>query len=195
MAAWLPLAEGALTMAVTHLPPPTAAAPLRAPHLTASCTHIPPETLELLPPAARQQLQHTLASVTASSASPDAPVVAFISKMVAVPAAALPLGPGEPPPADPTREVFLGFGRVFSGVLRPGQRVHVLSPLYSIFAPSQQRCGASPVEHNCTTAPSASHAYGPPCHIHRVKHGWLRSQGPALFHCDLCNIVPQFLLV
>lgn len=142
MSAWLPLAEGALTMAVTHLPPPTAAAPLRAPHLTSSCTHLPPETLELLPATAQQQLQHTLSSVNASSASTDAPAVAFISKMVAVPAAALPLGPGERPPADPTREVFLGFGRVFSGVLRPGQRMHVLSPLYSVFAPSRQRYGA-----------------------------------------------------
>lgn len=143
MSAWLPLAEGALTMAVRHLPAPPAAAALRAPHLTASCSHLPPEVLAVLPAAGRQQLQHTLSCITASASSPDAPAVAFISKMVAVPAAAIPLAPGERPAADPAREIFLGFGRVFAGVLRPGQRVHVLSPLYNVLAPNQQRCGTA----------------------------------------------------
>lgn len=185
MSSWLPLAEGALTMAVTHLPPPTAAAPLRAPHLTASCAHLPPETLAILPPAAQQQLQHTLACVTASSAAPDAPAVAFISKMVAVPAAALPLAPGERPPADPTREVFLGFGRVFSGVLRPGQRVHVLSPLYNVLAPNQQRCGANPVRWQRTPTPLLQH--------HLVCHKFARGITPQSVTHDRATKLPWSL--
>jgi ribosome assembly protein 1 len=74
-----------------------------------------------------------------SSAAADAPVIAFISKMVAVPAIAVPVKPGSRPPADPHKEIFLGFGRVFSGVLREGMRLHVLSPLYSSLQPHQHR--------------------------------------------------------
>lgn len=57
------------------------------------------------------------------------PVVAFVSKMVAVPAAALPRGARTPHNAG--AEVFLGFGRVFSGTLRDGDPVQVLSAAYA----------------------------------------------------------------
>lgn len=44
--------------------------------------------------------------------------------------------PGEPPlSSNPDDEVFLAFGRVFSGTARPGQAVHVLSAAYSPEAP------------------------------------------------------------
>lgn len=36
-------------------------------------------------------------------------------------------------------EVFLAFGRVFSGVAREGARVHVLSSAYDPLAPTKQR--------------------------------------------------------
>jgi ribosome assembly protein 1 len=136
---WLPLAEAALSMASKHLPAPVAAAPLRAPHLTASTSALPEHALERLQPSVRRQLTHTLQCIESSSAEPDSPVITFVSKMVAVPAVALPLAPGERPPVDPRKEVFLGFGRVFSGVLRVGQRVHVLSPVYSPLNPQQHR--------------------------------------------------------
>ena len=46
---------------------------------------------------------------------------------------------GKPGPQDPTQEVFLAFGRVFSGVLRDGQSVHVLSAAYNPMQPHLQR--------------------------------------------------------
>ena len=46
---------------------------------------------------------------------------------------------GEPGPRDPTAEVFLAFARVFSGVLRDGQTVHVLSAAYNPTQPDQER--------------------------------------------------------
>lgn len=47
--------------------------------------------------------------------------------------------PGDPAPADPLEERFLAFGRVFSGVLRQGQRLQVLSPAYSPANPEEHR--------------------------------------------------------
>ena len=46
---------------------------------------------------------------------------------------------GKPGPADPSQEVFLAFGRVFSGVLHDGQAVHVLSAAYNPAQPHLQR--------------------------------------------------------
>ena len=46
---------------------------------------------------------------------------------------------GRAPPQDPSQEVFLAFGRVFSGVLKDGQSVHVLSAAYNPAQPHLQR--------------------------------------------------------
>ena len=46
---------------------------------------------------------------------------------------------GRPSPQDPSQEVFLAFGRVFSGVLRDGQSMHVLSAAYNPIHPHLQR--------------------------------------------------------
>lgn len=46
---------------------------------------------------------------------------------------------GKPGPVDPSQEVFLAFGRVFSGVLQDGQAVHVLSAAYNPAQPHLQR--------------------------------------------------------
>ena len=74
-------------------------------------------------------------------ASASAPVVVFVSKMFAVPYSMLPSkglkgeqlmnhnhGRHNEPGLE--EECFLAFARVFSGVLRAGQKVFVLSPLY-----------------------------------------------------------------
>jgi hypothetical protein len=44
-----------------------------------------------------------------------------------------------PTPTPAPFQVFLGFGRVFSGVASPGQRVHVLSGAYNPAAPDAHR--------------------------------------------------------
>lgn len=46
---------------------------------------------------------------------------------------------GKPGPQDPSQEVFLAFGRVFSGVLKDGQAMHVLSAAYNPAQPHLQR--------------------------------------------------------
>jgi hypothetical protein len=148
--AWLPLSEAVLGMAVTHLPSPDVAAPLRLPHLLAGGNNT-----ALLPLAAAGaaaaagvgvgasggggsssgtngvaqdsrggerssehtqeaaaaaeaadvaadieldvgcQLERTYSHLCASSSAADAPLVVFVSKMVAVPANLLPRRVGE----------------------------------------------------------------------------------------------------
>ena len=126
---WLPLSEAVLGMAAQHLPSPAAAAPLRVHRL------LPPrkdalkgleETREV-----RAALDAVEAAVASCDASEDAPAVVYVSKMVAVPASALPRCIGEPGPANPNEERFLAFGRVFSGVVHAGQTVHVLPSTYN----------------------------------------------------------------
>ena len=46
---------------------------------------------------------------------------------------------GEPGPRDPTQETFLAFARVFSGVIRDGQTLHVLSAAYNPSQPALER--------------------------------------------------------
>lgn len=46
---------------------------------------------------------------------------------------------GRAGPQDPSQEVFLAFGRVFSGVLKDGQSMHVLSAAYNPTQPHLQR--------------------------------------------------------
>jgi ribosome assembly protein 1 len=139
MRAWLPLAEAALTMVAHHLPSPIAAAATRIPHLTRGAT-LTSGFQELMPAGALAQLERTHTALASSSMAPAAPVVVYIAKMVAVPAGALPLMPGEQPPRDSHAEEFLAFGRVFSGVVREGQRLQVLSAAYLPQRPDQQRC-------------------------------------------------------
>lgn len=109
--------------------PPQEAAPVRLPRL------LPPRAAALKGRAPSPQLEAALdaseAALAACSADPSAPAVVYVSKMVAVPASALPRLPGEPGPACPDEERFLAFGRVFSGVLRQGQAVRVLPATYN----------------------------------------------------------------
>jgi ribosome assembly protein 1 len=90
----------------------------------------------------QQQLERTYSHLCASSSAPDAPLVVFVSKMVSVPANLLPRAPGDSTAGstgNAAGEVFLAFGRVFSGVAREGARVHVLSSGYDPRLPGQQR--------------------------------------------------------
>lgn len=141
MRAWLPLAEATLSMVAHHLPSPITAATARVPHLTRAAA-LPPDALAALPAAARATLARGRVALAASDASATAPVVIYISKMIAVPAGAVPRLPGEAPPADAHAEEFLAFGRVFSGVVREGMRVQVLSAAYTPLRPDQHRCDA-----------------------------------------------------
>lgn len=144
MRTWLPLACAALDMAVQHLPSPSAAAPRRAPHVCAAAASaaLASAALAALPPPAATHLQRTHAALCASDADADAPLVVYVSKMVAVPLSTLPRTPGEPlpqPDGEGCNDVFLAFGRVWAGVMREGQRVHVLSDAYSPRAPNMHR--------------------------------------------------------
>jgi translation elongation factor EF-G len=86
-----------------------------------------------------QSLAAIQAAVQSCDTSPAAPTVVHVSKMVAVPASALPRNVGDPSPQDPLKEVFLAFGRVFAGQLRDGMSVHVLSAAYTPLEPDRHR--------------------------------------------------------
>ena len=104
------------------------------------------------------------AAVLACAAAPPAPAVVYIAKMFAVPASSLPRGAvhGASPSPDPTEEVFLAFGRVFSGTLRDGDRVHVLSAAYDPAVPARHRLEAQVC---CTTRSALRSCQGLDCHL------------------------------
>ena len=82
-----------------------------------------------------QDLERIESGLHACTSQPEAPTVCFVSKMVAVPHGAL--STGRNPNTNGT--VFVGFGRVFCGVLRDGDTVHVLSAAYSPARPHLHR--------------------------------------------------------
>ncbi|CAN6545639.1 unnamed protein product [Malus baccata var. baccata] len=122
MSRWLPLSGAVLSMVVRCMPDPVAAQAFRIGRL--------------LPK--RQVMSDGLVrkSVEACNSSPQAPCVAFVSKMFAVPMKVLPQrgldGEIENNISDEgeLNECFLAFARIFSGVLYSGQKIYVLSALY-----------------------------------------------------------------
>ena len=134
MSRWLPLSEAILSMVVKCMPDPIAAQSFRVSRL------LPKR--EILNNGADSNVlaeaELVRKSVEACDTRPEAPCVAFVSKMFAVPMKMLPQrglhgefinnsaesGEGE------SDECFLAFARIFSGVLCSGQRVFVLSALY-----------------------------------------------------------------
>ena len=87
-----------------------------------------------------QSIDKIQAAVQACATSGDAPLMVYVSKMVAVPAAVLPRQPGGAAVGGaPVEDQFLAFGRVFSGQLRDGQTVHVLSAAYDPSEPASHR--------------------------------------------------------
>lgn len=151
--AWLPLSEAVLGMAVGHLPSPALAAPLRVPRLleggsssalvTADEVPAVSSSLPPLPLAVAEQLACTRAALCCSSSAPDAPLVVYISKMVAVPVGLLPRDASatatQHAAGSSGNDVFLAFGRVFSGIAREGARVHVLGAGYDPRTPDMHR--------------------------------------------------------
>ena len=126
--AWLPLSPTILEMVATCLPSPVSSAPHRSFRL------MPAPTLkaELDPDDARALVASRKAVATCST-SEGASTAAFVSKMLAVPMSAVQgmIGVGD--------SVFLGFGRVYSGVLREGDKMYVINGAYD---PSQPEDGA-----------------------------------------------------
>lgn len=117
------------------------------------------------------------AAVCASSAAPDAPLVIFVSKMVAMPRSILPRQPGDPVPAASSSgndEVFVAFGRVYSGVAREGVRIHVLSGAAIQGAAPQAEAAAR----------SSSPCSGSPAHA-VVAHGRACLGACALWHAGM----------
>ncbi|KAK9830922.1 hypothetical protein WJX81_005694 [Elliptochloris bilobata] len=137
--AWLPLSEAVLGMAVDQLPSPRQAAPQRLPRLLPlSEAHAPDAQL---PADIQEGVDAARAAVLSCAATPPAPAVVYVAKMLAVPASSLPRGAAwDPNPGtDPADEVFLAFGRVFAGMLRDGDCVHVLSAAYDPAVPALHR--------------------------------------------------------
>ncbi|PON74116.1 Translation elongation factor [Parasponia andersonii] len=135
MSRWLPLSEAVLSMVVKCMPDPTAAQTFRIPRLLPKREVLDNGVDSNV--LAEAELVRT--SVEACDSRPEAPCVAFVSKMFAVPMKMLPQrGPqgevlnnwideSEDGESD---ECFLAFARIFSGVLYSGQKIFVLSALY-----------------------------------------------------------------
>ncbi|KAI3887111.1 hypothetical protein MKX03_025063 [Papaver bracteatum] len=135
MSSWLPLSEAILSMVVKCMPDPVAAQSVRI-------TRLLPKRVVLdyaVKSDVLEEAENVKKSVQACDSSPEAPCVAFVSKMFAVPMKMLPhRGPnGEIVNNYPDEggvaesdECFLAFTRIFSGVLYAGQKIYVLSALY-----------------------------------------------------------------
>lgn len=135
MSRWLPLSDAVLSMVVKCMPDPIAAQSFRISRLLPKRV-IPDKEVDSNVLA---EVDLVRKSVEACDSSPEAPCVAFVSKMFAVPTKMLPQrGPnGEilnnftlEGGTSESDECFLAFARIFSGVLKSGQRVYVLSALY-----------------------------------------------------------------
>ncbi|KAL8115471.1 uncharacterized protein LOC141666648 [Apium graveolens] len=132
---WLPLSNAILSMVVNCMPNPIQAQSFRVSRL------LPKR--EILDDAEKSDVvaeaEVARKSVEACDSRPEAPCVAFVSKMFAVPMKMLPQrGPhgeiinnsSENGGNGDSDECFLAFARIFSGVLYAGQKVYVLSSLY-----------------------------------------------------------------
>jgi len=159
LAAWLPLAPAILGMAASHLPSPLAAAPTRVPGLLAGRVDSRDGAAAaqrqgqagLLPPGTAAAVAAVEAAAAACDASPGAPLLGYIGKMFAVPAASIPprAGAAAAPPlvgAAGEEEVFLAFTRVFAGVLKDGAPVHALHAAHDPARPSPAALDPIPVD-------------------------------------------------
>lgn len=135
MSRWLPLSDAILSMVVKCMPDPIASQSFRISRL------IPKREVLLdgVDSSVLAEADHVRMSIEVCDSSPEAPCVAFVAKMFAIPMKLLPqrgsngeilsnfsdeYGNSE------SDECFLAFARIFSGVLCSGQKVFVLSALY-----------------------------------------------------------------
>lgn len=137
---WLPLSDAILSMVVKCIPDPMRAQSFRISRL------LPKREVSDDGPSSNVLAEAELVrkSVEACDFSPEAPCVAYVSKMFAVPIKMLPQrGPNgdilnnstDEGGSGESDECFIAFARVFSGVLFAGQRVFVLSALYDPLKP------------------------------------------------------------
>jgi ribosome assembly protein 1 len=135
MSRWLPLSDAILSMVVKCMPDPIAAQSFRVSRLLPKR-----EVLDnMVDSNVLAEAELVRKSVEACDSRIEAPCVAFVSKMFAVPVKMLPQrglhgevinSPTEESGEGESDECFLAFARIFSGVLCSRQRVFVLSALY-----------------------------------------------------------------
>lgn len=135
MCHWLPLSNAILSMVVNCMPNPIQAQSFRVSRL------LPKR--EILDDGEKSDIvaeaEVARKSVEACDSRLEAPCVAFVSKMFAVPIKMLPQrglhgeiinNSSEDSGNGDSDECFLAFARIFSGVLYAGQKVYVLSAVY-----------------------------------------------------------------
>ncbi|BAB02089.1 elongation factor EF-2 [Arabidopsis thaliana] len=136
MSRWLPLSDAVLSMAVKHLPDPIAAQAYRIPRLVPERKIIGGDDVDSSVLAEAELVRK---SIEACDSSSDSPCVVFVSKMFAIPMKMIPQdgnhrermnGLNDDDSKSESDECFLAFARIFSGVLRAGQRVFVITALY-----------------------------------------------------------------
>ncbi|KAG9440362.1 hypothetical protein H6P81_020527 [Aristolochia fimbriata] len=135
MSRWLTLSDNILSMVVNCMPDPISAQSFRVDRLLPKREVVHDENhLDVL-----KEAEQVRKCVEACDSRAEAPCVAFVSKMFAVPFKMLPQkGPNgenlnnslEEAGSGDSDECFLAFARVFSGTLCAGQKVFVLSALY-----------------------------------------------------------------
>lgn len=137
MGRWLPLSETILSMVIKCMPDPVSAQSFRIARLLPKREKVVIDDSGLGSDVV-SEAEHVRKCIETCDSSADAPCVAFVSKMFAVPMKMLPQrgsrgeylshnANGELGESD---ECFLAFARIFSGVLHSGQKVFVLSALY-----------------------------------------------------------------
>ncbi|GMN47137.1 hypothetical protein TIFTF001_016312 [Ficus carica] len=136
MSRWLPLSNAILSMVIKCMPDPITAQAFRISRLLPKR-----EVLDNgVDSNVLAQAELVRKSVEACDSRPEAPCVAFVSKMFAVPVKMLPQRGSNGEVLDnladegedgASGECFLAFARIFSGVLKAGQRIFVLSALYN----------------------------------------------------------------
>ncbi|RDX92267.1 Elongation factor-like GTPase 1, partial [Mucuna pruriens] len=133
MSRWLPLSDAVLGMVVRCLPDPVAAQAFRISRLIPKREVVGVDEYER---KVVEEAEMARKAVEVCDCRDEVPCVAFVSKMFAVPVKMMPPqrrevgnGYGEDGEGE-SDECFLAFARIFSGVLRAGQRVFVLSALY-----------------------------------------------------------------
>ncbi|VFR03558.1 unnamed protein product [Cuscuta campestris] len=126
MSRWLPLADTVLSMVIKCMPDPASAQSFRIPRLLPKREESRGSS-DVFAPA-----ELVRKSVETCNSSDEAPCIAFVAKMFAVPSKMLPRGEiiNDSENGDLGEECFLAFARIFSGVIHSGQKIFVLSALY-----------------------------------------------------------------
>ncbi|CAN1333746.1 Elongation factor-like GTPase 1 [Linum perenne] len=142
MSRWLPLSDSVLSMVIRCMPDPVTAQSFRISRLLPKREALLPDESDAESNLAMEEAEVARKCVEVCDSTPEAPCIAFVSKMFAVPSKMLPKkGPnGEiveflDDEDDDSDECFLAFARIFSGVINEGQKIYVLSALYDPLKP------------------------------------------------------------